>query len=347
VHAQITQATGGNDCVIFFTRKSHNDLFLPAYRESGCDIVDISALTGNKWLYFVNLIWRGVISGYINSQKKRPVIFNGQCNFPYKLSPWIRRDIPQIELIHSLNSFSYIRIPFLPFITRTVMISRKRIEDHVQLYEKLAIPAAFAERIQYISNAIALPTIQAKKAAEPFTVLFAGRGGLEKRLYLVARIAHVLDKMHSGIKFEILGDVTNVMDRSQFKFITFHGNQSAPAYIESIYNRAHVLILTSETEGFPMVVIEAMAYGAAVLATPVGDIPWHVKNGINGYLFSTVTDETKIEEEGIEFIMKLQKDRQLLDRISKNNVHYATEHFTIDKFNNSYRHLLESIKTLD
>jgi len=227
------------------------------------------------------------------------------------------------------------------------MISRKRIEDHVQLYEKLSIPAAFLERIQYIPNAITLPAVRPQKADQPFTVLFVGRGGLEKRLHLVAHIAQVLHRQHSGIKFEILGDVTNVIDPSQFEFISFHGNQSDPAFIRAVYDRAHILILTSETEGFPLVIIEAMAHGAAIIATPVGDIPFHVKTGLNGYLFSSITDESKIEEEGIDFIVKLQKDRKLLTSISDNNVRYATEHFTIEKFNQAYQHLLSSIKSTD
>ena len=90
-----------------------------------------------------------------------------------------------------------------------------------------------------------------------------------------------------------------------------------------------------------------MAHGAAVIATPVGDIPYHVKNGINGYLFSSITDESKIEKEGVDFIVKLQKDPRLLKSISDNNVQYAAEHFTIDKFNHAYQHLLGSIKTTD
>src|SRR5206468_2512178 len=112
---------------IFFTRKSQNDLFYSEFAASGCEIRDVSNYTDNKLIYFVNIIFRGMIAAYINNQKKKPVVFNGQCNFGYKISPWISNRIPQIELIHSLCSFSYIRIPFLPFISRTVMISTVRI----------------------------------------------------------------------------------------------------------------------------------------------------------------------------------------------------------------------------
>lgn len=347
VHAQITQAAGGNDCILFFTKGSHNDLFLETFKASGCDIRDISRYTDNKWLYPINLIFRGIISGYINHQKNQAVVFNGQCNFGYKLSPWIKKTVPQVELIHSLNSFSYIRIPFLPFITRSVMISRKRIEDHVHLYEKLSIPAAFAERIQYISNAIPLPASPVKKENTPLTVLFSGRGGQEKRVHLIAEMGAALYRGPGGFQFEFLGDVSGVLSTGDYTYIRFYGNQSDQKYINQIYDRAHVLILTSETEGFPMVVIEAMAHGAAIISTPVGDIPYHVKNDVNGYLFSSITDENKILKEGIDFLLKLQENHQLLEKISENNIKHAKEFFGIEKFNRAYQHLLESIKTTD
>src|SRR5687768_9146337 len=81
VHAQIAKATGDKDCIIFFTRRSANNLFYEEFRQSGCEMKDISRYTDNKWIYFVNIIFRGIISYYINSQKTRPLVFNGQCNF--------------------------------------------------------------------------------------------------------------------------------------------------------------------------------------------------------------------------------------------------------------------------
>ncbi|MBS1656147.1 MAG: hypothetical protein JSU05_14940, partial [Bacteroidetes bacterium] len=190
VHAQVAMAAGGSDSVIIFTRKSHNKLFYDDFKKSGCRIIDISRYTDNKWLYFLNLVYRGVFSGYINRQQKTPIIFNGQCNFAYKISPWIKDNIKQVELIHSLNTFSYIRIPFLPFISTTVMISKKRIEDHTALYLKKNIPGYFLERIKYIPNSINLPDKNAPdKASEPFRVLYVGRGGMEKRVALIASMA--------------------------------------------------------------------------------------------------------------------------------------------------------------
>lgn len=192
VHALITQATGNTNCIIYFTRKSQDDNFYDDFVKSNCTIKDISNYTDNKFLYFFNLIFRGIVSGHINHQKYKPLVFNGQCNFGYKISPWIKKQIPQVELIHSFNTFSWIRIPFLPFITTTIMISRVRIEDHLRQYEKIRIPAFYKSRIQYIVNGIRLPlTVKEKDFAGTIKVLYVGRGTEEKRVHLIAKIAEL------------------------------------------------------------------------------------------------------------------------------------------------------------
>lgn len=341
MHAQIAKATGGDDCVIYFTKKSDNNLFLEDFKKTGCTIKNISAFTDNKWFYFLNLICRGIITGYINRQTQRPVIFNGQCNFGYKISPWVRKNTRQVELIHSMNSFSYIRIPFIPFITATVMISRKRITDHAALYRKTGIPDNFLQRIHYITNAIELPGRTGSKNTSPFTVLYSGRGGIEKRLHLVAAIAKQVTAKDNTVQFEILGDMSEVLDKSAFPFIHFYGNVNDASTIAGIYNKASVLLLTSDTEGFPMVVIEAMAHGCVVMATPVGDIPLHIRHGENGFTFSSVNDEELICREGQEWLQQLKNDPVLFEKISGAALAYATANFGIEKFNQSYAELLK------
>ena len=339
VHAQVAKACGGNDCIIYFTRKSTNTLMRAQFENSNCVIRDISKYTDNKWLYFLNIMWRGILSAKINRQHSQCVVFNGQCNFGYKISPWIKKDIRQIELIHSLNTFSYIRIPYLPFITTTIMISQKRIEDHHQLYKKKGIPELFIKRIHYIPNAVTLPELQTQKQMHPFRVLFSGRGGMEKRLHLITTIASKF-KDNKDIRFEIMGDVSEVVDLKCFPFIHFYGPLSDAIEIQKIYSQAHIVMLTSSTEGFPLTIIEGMSEGCAIVATPVGDIPYHIKNGVNGFLFSSVQDESVIIKEGINYINELKTNNELFNQISQNNIKYARQHFNIEKFNKRYRDII-------
>ena len=343
VHAQIAAATGGNDCIIFFTKKSVDDRFLEDFKKTGCEIRDISSIVDDKWLYFLNLFYRGIISGYINSQAQKPVVFNGQSNFGYKISRWIKGTIPQIELIHSFNTFSYIRIPFLPFITRTVMISKKRIDDHKEQYKRYSIPASFEERIQYIPNGIPLPQYVPSKSDNELIVLYVGRGTEEKRVEIIAEIAAELREDNTQfIQFEMLGDVTGAITKEDYPFIKFHGSLSNENQISQIYAGAHVLILTSTTEGFPMVIMEAMAHGCAILSTAVGDIPYHVKNGENGFLFGNTDDEEVIIDEAKAKLTWLRDNRNDLKKIEETNINYAKHNFGIERFNKDYKNLFST-----
>ena len=344
MHYQVAQATGGRDCIIYFTKKSTNDSFLENFKKSACQIKDISKWTDNKWLYFLNLIYRGIITGYINRQEQTPIVFNGQCNFGYKISPWVKKNIRQIELIHSFNSFSFIRNPFLPFIETTVMISKKRIEDHIQFYDKIKAPVQFMEKIRYVQNAVDLPVQEVPKDFRDFRVLYVGRGGKEKRVHLVAAIADKVHEKDPTIKFEILGDVSEVLNKQEWPLIHFYGDITDEKKISEIYKNASVLLLTSITEGFPMVVMEAMAHGCAVIATAVGDIPHHLKENVNGFLFSSIENEEKIVSEGAQEILKLKNDHELLNSICKNNSQYAQNNFSIEQFNQAYRHIFETGK---
>jgi glycosyltransferase involved in cell wall biosynthesis len=344
VHALIAQATGNSNCIIYFTRKSYDKNFYNDFVRSGCVIKDISKYTDSKSVYFLNLIFRGIISGYINSQKQRPLVFNGQCNFGYKISPWINKETHQVELIHSFNTFSWIRIPFLPFIFRTVMISQVRIEDHIRQYEKLGIPAAYKSRIKYIVNGIPLPALQQEKDySGTIKVLFAGRGTEEKRLHLVARMA-VGCFNEIPAEFFLMGDVKDAVPANLLSYCIPLGHKSELNEIDEIYRQSHVIIITSYTEGFPMVIEEAMARGCVVMATPVGDIPIHIKNKENGFLFSSVADEALIVDEGIDFIALLDKNRKLLKKMGDANVQYAYQNFSIEAFNDSYQQLFNELR---
>ena len=346
VHAQIAQAFRGKKSIIIFTRKSHNDGFRAMFTESGHTVLDISSYTDNKRRYWDNLMWRGLVAQHINNQEKKPVVFNGQCNFAYKISPWINKDIPQLELIHSFNSFSKIRIPFLAFYRKTVMISQKAIADHLSEYKRIGIPEDMASRILYIRNGISLPTDAIPKVfnGQKLNVLYAGRGTAEKRVQIVARIASQCQAAGLPVTFTYLGEVKPFLDKSLTETGVFLGNISNQNEVNEIYRQADLLIITSSEEGFPMVIMEAMARGCIILATPVGDIPALISHTKHGFLFSSIADEEKIIKEAINYLTRLLSDRALCNIISNNNIVYAREHFGLTTFEQAYRKLFDSEK---
>ena len=345
IHALIANAIKDRKALIVFTRKSVDSVFRKQFEESGHDILDISSFTDNKKKYWNNLIYRGVFSAYINNQKLKPLVFNGQSNFGYKLSPWIKPSIPQIELIHSFGSFSYIRVPFLPYYSQAVMISKRRIQDHLEMYKRWSIPEKYADRIRYILNGIELPPERSSPKTVPQRIkfLYVGRGTPEKRPTLAATIANRLREKALPIDISYVGDVANAIPMEMKGQDYFYGTIKDPKYLSQLYRtKADILLVTSSEEGFPLVVMEAMARGAVIMGTPVGDMPVHIQHGLNGFLFSTASDEEKIIEEAEQFTRQLIKDGELFVKMSTANINYAYENFGLPNFDRHYQELIET-----
>ncbi|WP_341840070.1 glycosyltransferase family 4 protein [Chitinophaga caseinilytica] len=334
VHAQIAQLFPDKKIIIFFTKKSQGDALLSQFKAPNITVRDVSRYTDNKFMYWNNLIWRGIAAEYIRRQRVQPLVFNGQCNFAYKLSPHVPKGVRQVELIHSFCSFSYIRIPFIPFYETSVMISRDSIRKHLELYRKFNVPAAFGERIRLIMNGIPIPADVAP-LPEAARLLYAGRGTSEKRPWLVAAIAQA-----AGEKAGMLGPLETAIPADLQGSCVFYGEQSGAEVIDRIYREHRIIAITSSTEGFPMVIMEAMARGLAVLSTDVGDIPYHVQHGANGWLISHRQPEAEIVAEGARLLREAGPDA--LAAMRERNIAYAKEHFSLEAFAAAYRSLLSN-----
>jgi len=343
---RLSHAVGGSDCIIFFTKKSKDDRFYKEFTESGCTIKDISKFTDNKWLYFLNLIFRGIISGYINSQKIKPIIFNGQCNFGYKISPWISKRIKQLEFIHTFCSFSYIRVPFLPFYQFTISSSIKTINDHKAFYQKWKVPGLYLDKFKYILYGIELPDRNEKRIVnKPFTVLFVGRGSPEKRVEIAGKIAKAVKEKNPSIQFVFMGDIEPAMPKHLHQYCIFLGNQTDKNKIHEVYCKSDVLLMTSAFEGFPLVVMEAMARGLAIISTAVGDVPKHVSSGLNGFIIEEIIKEEEIINQGSNYLFQLSNDPVLLKKMSNSNIEYAYKKFGLDSFNANYKQLFKELES--
>jgi L-malate glycosyltransferase len=340
VHCEIAKVAGQKKSILFFTKKSNDNLFLPDFQQSGCEIRNVNVYTDNKWLYFNNLIYRGVISAYINKQKRKTLVFNGQCNFGYKISPWIKPAVTQIELIHAFNSFSKIRLPFLPFYTTSVMISKVKIKEHIDDYRKKNVPDSFVQKIEYVINGVEIPEKTNRDFNKPvLTVLYAGRSTIEKRVPLIATLAKNCITSGLPVRFLFMGDMGNTIPSHLATYCNCLGSLNKAEEIQAHYNDTDILILLSDTEGFPMVVMEAMVSGCAIVATAVGDIPVHVKEDINGFVITDVFDEDKILAKAQAAITKLCADRELLKQISIANRKYGEENFSTTAFHKNYTRL--------
>ena len=102
-------------------------------------------------------------------------------------------------------------------------------------------------------------------------------------------------------------------------------------------NELKLLVLPSYTEGLPNIMLEAMACGTPVLATPVGAIPDVIKDGETGFIM-----ENNSPERIAENVIRALNDSNL-DIIVKNARELVEKDFTYEAAVERYRKILGSI----
>jgi glycosyltransferase involved in cell wall biosynthesis len=145
--------------------------------------------------------------------------------------------------------------------------------------------------------------------------LFAGRFEPVKQVDHVLQVAKKLIA-NSHINFDILGDgpefavVTNRAKNLNLTNIIFHGSISN---IYDFYNKCHILLITSITEAFPMVVIEAMSFGCVVICydSQIGTCEI-VTNDLDGFIVPC-GDTQKVYEK----LLLLSMNNQVFDAMSR------------------------------
>lgn len=123
---------------------------------------------------------------------------------------------------------------------------------------------------------------------------FVGRLSASKGIREFLKAAVILKE--SGIRFYIIGDgplkdeVLKEINRAQCSHITYLGWIETKELVNYL-NEISLLVLPSDSEGLPNVLLEAMACGTPVLATPVGGIPDLIQPEYNGFLLPDRTPE--------------------------------------------------------
>jgi glycosyltransferase involved in cell wall biosynthesis len=108
--------------------------------------------------------------------------------------------------------------------------------------------------------------------------------------------------------------------------------------VSEIMRLSDVVVLCSHEEGFPNVVLEAMAAGRPVVATRVGGVPEIVEDEKTGLLVPP-RDPEKLAEG----IMRVLRDRRAAEAMGQRGLELVRERFTIEKMVTAYEKLYESL----
>ena len=146
----------------------------------------------------------------------------------------------------------------------------------------------------------------------PVTILSGHSQGVQKQkghpkgdhyitVSRLARAKHidVLIKAANKLKFN-LKIVGTGRDEKYLKSIAgptveFLGNLSDQEFKKKFLN-AKGFLFASKDEEFGIAPVEAMGYGLPVIAYNSGGVPEYIKNGVNGYLFNQLNENSLVEK---------------------------------------------------
>lgn len=127
---------------------------------------------------------------------------------------------------------------------------------------------------EFISNSIA------SHGAAYCKFVFLGRAERRKGISELNKVIHNLISQKLNFTFEFIGPIPDSM-KINHDSIKYHGEIRDAQKIKKILSQNDVLVCPSWSEGFPNVILEAMACSLAIIATDVGAISAMVsaKNG--------------------------------------------------------------------
>jgi len=151
-------------------------------------------------------------------------------------------------------------------------------------------------------------------------ITFVGTLCLVKGVRYLIKAMKIIKQLYPNTRLVLVGDgkekkklekvVVELVLEGCVRFIGKVPNGEIPEYMVV----SDVFVLPSLSEGFPNVVLEAMASELPIVATNVGGLPEIIKDGVNGFLV-----EPKDPEQIAEKVLLLLEDDQLRDKLSRNN----------------------------
>jgi glycosyltransferase involved in cell wall biosynthesis len=294
---------------------------------------------------------------YIKKAKIDKIIISNSA-VGYESIPFIKEKFPNITIIDVLHGeggvnegggFPFYSFPYNKYLERRIVVSeylQKLLVDKYNIVPKKikviknGIDTNYYDRSKFIG--MFREKLLIKKNDKILT--YVGRLAYEKHPERIIEIANFLVKKTkmTEYKFLIAGD--GPLKRELVNLIEKYNLQKNVFLLGNIDNVPNLLVdsdlllLTSEIEGIPMVILEALSLEVPVICTRVGGIPEIFVNGQQGILVENNDDI--IYNFCIE-IKNILENPDIYKKIKSQTRTRIMKYFSIEKTINEYEKILK------
>ena len=210
-------------------------------------------------------------------------------------------------------------------------VSQSAFDDYV-------MKDRIAHKSTVLKNIININALQKKcdldKNDYDYDVVYVGRLTELKNPTRLMHIARAIVDKKPDAKIAIAGngDLENAA-KDLCKSLDLQNNVHFTGFMSNpnkLLCSAKVMIMTSLTEGTPMVALEAMALGVPIVSTPVGGMCDLVENGVNGYL----SDDNDVFA---DYVVDICNNKELRKKLSDNTLKKAYSINDIEKYSKIIR----------
>ena len=184
-------------------------------------------------------------------------------------------------LLKFLNKFVLFRIDYIIAVSPVL---KENIEE-------MGVPR---EKVRYIPNGVDVDEFSppSSNPPAPHRLLWVGRMSVEKGLHILIEAMREVLREFPHAQLTLVGDgpekstIEQLIKEYQLEKHVHLEGLCSHQEVSRYFKRAHVFVLPSLREGFPLVVLEALASGVPCIASNVGGLKAVVEDGVNGYLVS-------------------------------------------------------------
>ncbi|MGE4318231.1 MAG: glycosyltransferase family 4 protein [Deferribacterales bacterium] len=251
---------------------------------------------------------------FLNSHEKAVII----PNYMFSMLPamaFLHKGIMRFFILHSDEQVYYDSARLMCSYFDTIVCVSGYIEGKL-----VAADPYLKAKSSVIPYGIDIPDSMPEKSGQnPINIIYTGRLlEYQKRVSRLAEIVLKLDEKTRDYRFVFVGDGSSApmlkqslaqqVDRGNVLFTGRVGREEINSYL----SEAEIFVLTSDFEGTPLSLLEAMAYGCVPVVNRIeSGIPEVIDNGMNGFII----DDCVIDD-FVGRIIELKDDRKRLSSMA-------------------------------